>query len=147
METVTIPTNVNIKKFTGFNGSKPKRPVAKSKQLVLADTVVKSLRTQTVEKVLDGKKIRVYNPTTSKDTKTYSVAGVSVWKGIMKVRFANTLENRIKVLSRNEHTDIRLVEVTPGTKAEVARQLLADENFQDKWAQDTIQAFLAKNSA
>jgi len=64
----------------------------------------------------------------------------------MKVRFANSLENRIKVLSRNAHTDIRLVEVEPGTKAQVARQLLTHPDFQDKWAQDTIQNFIQKNS-
>ena len=134
--------------FKGFNGVKysNKNKVAKSKQVIPVEQVVKSLRSQTVEKELDGKKVKVYNPTKSKDTKTYKVAGVSVWKGIMKVRFANTLEQRIKVLSRNEHTDIRLVEVVEGTKAEVARQLLTNEQFQDKWAQETIQAFLNKNS-
>jgi len=134
--------------FKGFEGKKvtSKNRVAKSKQLIPVEQVVKSLRSQTVEKELDGKKVKVYNPTKSKDTKTYKTAGVSILNGVMKVRFANTLEQRIKVLSRNEHTDIRLVEVEEGTKAEVARQLLTNEQFQDKWAQETIQAFLNKNS-
>ena len=147
MHTVTIPNTVNVtvSKFMGFKGTAPKK-VAKSKQLVLASAVVKSHKTQVTEKQLDSKQIRVHAPTRSKDVKTYSTAGVSVWKGVMKVRFANTLEARIKVLQRNEHTDVRIVAVTPGTKAEVAQQLLTHEEFQDKWAQNTIKQFLAKNS-
>lgn len=147
MNTVTIPA-VNVTKFTGFKGVKvtKKNSVAKSKQLVPVDQVVKSLKSQVVEQQLNGKTVKVYNPTRSKDAKTYSAGGVSIWRGIMKVRFANSVENRIKVLQRNEHTDVRIVQVTPGTKAEVAQQLLTHEDFQDKWAQNTIQAFIQKNS-
>ena len=147
MNTVAIPNTVNVtvNKFMGFKGTAPKK-VAKSKQLVLASDVVHSHKTQVTEQQLNSKAIRVHAPTRSKDAKTYSTAGVSVWKGIMKVRFANSLENRIKVLQRNEHTDVRIVSVTPGTKTEVAQQLLTHEEFQDKWAQNTIKQFLAKNS-
>ena len=144
-QTVAVPNTVNVTKFAGFNGTKPKK-VAKSKQMILASAAVKSLKSQVVEQQLDSKQIRVHKPTRSKEQRTFSTAGVSVWKGIMKVRFANSLENRIKVLQRNEHTDVRIVEVTPGTKAEVAQQLLTHEDFQDKWAQSTIKQFLAKNS-
>ena len=144
MNAITLP-QVNVNKFAGFKGTKPKK-VAKSKQLVLATEVVKSLKSQFIEQDLNAKEIRVHTPTKSRDSKTFSTAGVSVWKGIMKVRFANSLENRIKVLKRNAHTDVRIVEVEPGTKAQVAKQLLTHEDFQDKWAQDTIQNFLAKNS-
>jgi len=134
--------------FKGFKGVKysNKNKVAKSKQLVLATEVVKSMKSQVLEKVLGDKEVRVHTPTKSKDTKTYKTAGVSILNGVMKVRFANALEKRIKVLKANDHTDIRLVEVTPGTKVEVARQLLTHEDFQDKWAQETIQAFLNKNA-
>ena len=134
--------------FKGFNGVKysNKNKVAKSKQVVLATEVVKSMKSQVLEKVLGDKEVRVHTPTKSKDTKTYKTAGVSILNGVMKVRFANALEKRIKVLKANDHTDIRLVEVTPGTKVEVARQLLTHEDFQDKWAQETIQAFLNKNA-
>lgn len=134
--------------FKGFKGAKysNKNKVAKSKQLVLATEVVKSMKSQVLEKVLGDKEVRVHTPTKSKDTKTYKTAGVSILNGVMKVRFANALEKRIKVLKANDHTDIRLVEVTPGTKVEVARQLLTHEEFQDKWAQETIQNFLNKNA-
>ena len=144
MENITLP-QVNVNKFNGFKGTKPKK-VAKSKQLVLATEVVKSLKSQFIEQDLNSKEIRVHKPTRSKDAKTYSTAGMSVWKGIMKVRFANSLQNRIKVLQRNDHSDVRIVEVTPGTKLQVATQLLTHPDFQDKWAQDTIQNFIQKNS-
>jgi hypothetical protein len=41
--------------------------------------------------------------------KTFSVAGISNLNGVYKVRFANAIE-RIKVLDRNGHTDVRLTE-------------------------------------
>ena len=134
--------------FKGFNGVKysNKNKVAKSKQVVLATEVVKSMKSQVLEKVLGDKEVRVHTPTKSKDTKTYKTAGVSILNGVMKVRFANALEKRIKVLKANDHTDIRLVEVEAGTKVEVARQLLTHVEFQDKWAQETIQNFLNKNA-
>lgn len=59
---------------------------------------------------------------------TYTHAGVSRLKGEFKVRFANGLE-RVKVLIKNGHTDIDLVDLgTPMTK-EQAIDKLVEINF------------------
>lgn len=52
--------------------------------------------------------------------KTFTIAGVSTQHGKTKQRFANgSLANRVKVLERNEHTDIKLYELpNPMTKDE-----------------------------
>ena len=44
-------------------------------------------------------------------TKTFTVAGTSNLNGVVKFRFANDLKSRIKVLQRNGHTDINLIEL------------------------------------
>jgi hypothetical protein len=43
--------------------------------------------------------------------KTFTVAGYSILKGVKKMRFANDLVDRVKVLQRNGHTDIELQEL------------------------------------
>lgn len=50
----------------------------------------------------------------------FDIAGFSTLSGIRKVRFANgSIENRTKVLERNDHTDIDLRKLpNPMTKAE-----------------------------
>jgi hypothetical protein len=52
--------------------------------------------------------------------KTFTIAGVSTQHGKTKHRFANgSLENRVKVLERNEHTEIKLYALpNPMTKDE-----------------------------
>jgi hypothetical protein len=52
--------------------------------------------------------------------KTFTIAGVSTQHGKTKQRFANgSLVNRVKVLERNEHTDIKLYDLpNPMTKDE-----------------------------
>lgn len=52
--------------------------------------------------------------------KTFTIAGVSTQHGKTKQRFANgSLANRVKVLERNEHKDIKLFELpNPMTKDE-----------------------------
>ena len=44
-------------------------------------------------------------------SKSFKVAGTSVLNGKEKVRFANDLATRIKVLNRNGHTDVDLIEL------------------------------------
>lgn len=73
-------------------------------------------------------------------TKTFTVAGLSVHKGELKLRFANDLQARIKVLDKNGHEEIRLVEFEAGTKQELAQQLAAHADFQDAAAQEVILA-------
>lgn len=51
--------------------------------------------------------------------KTFTVAGTSNLNGAVKFRFANDLKGRIKVLERNGHTDIKLMELPePMTKTD-----------------------------
>jgi len=56
--------------------------------------------------------------------KTYSYAGVSKRDGKFKVRYANS-SGRVKVLIKNDHSSIDMVEVkTPGSKEDALRFLL-----------------------
>ena len=51
--------------------------------------------------------------------KLFTVAGTSNLNGVVKFRFANDLKSRVKVLQRNGHTDVNLVELpTEMTKAQ-----------------------------
>ena len=60
--------------------------------------------------------------------KKFSVAGVSTLDGKTKIRFANDAM-RIKILTKNGHTDIELADLPHEmTKAEIA-QHLGDTNF------------------
>ena len=55
--------------------------------------------------------------------KTFSVAGVSTHKDGTKIRFANDAA-RVKILIKNGHTDINLIDLpSEMTKAEIAQYL------------------------
>jgi hypothetical protein len=57
-------------------------------------------------------------------SKTFAVAGVSTLDGKTKIRFANDAA-RIKILVKNGHTDIDLVDLPREmTKAEIAQHLV-----------------------
>ena len=78
--------------------------------------------------------------------KTFSVAGVSTFKGVTKVRFANDFVSRIKILDKNEHTDVELIELgTELTKEDVCKVLVAHPKFQGEAAQDAIAEYLTRN--
>ena len=78
--------------------------------------------------------------------KTFTVAGVSTLKGKTKVRFANDFVGRFKILDKNGHTDINLIELGEElTKAEICQVLIAHPNFQDEAAQDAISEFVVRN--
>jgi len=56
-------------------------------------------------------------------SKTFSVAGVSTLSGKTKIRFAND-PMRIKILAKNGHTDVELVDLPREmTKGEIAQHL------------------------
>lgn len=56
-------------------------------------------------------------------TKKFSVAGVSTLAGKTKIRWANDVM-RIKILAKNGHTDVELVELPHEmTKAEIVQHL------------------------
>jgi len=55
---------------------------------------------------------------------TFKVAGISKLNGVYKVRFANDML-RVKVLEKNGHKDVDLVEfIHPLTKEEAVRKLI-----------------------
>jgi len=65
-------------------------------------------------------KVKAPKVVTDTDERTFTVAGSSVRKGEMKMRFANDLVSRVKILEKDKHTDINLVELpNPMTKAEI----------------------------
>ena len=77
--------------------------------------------------------------------KTFSIVGVSTQDGNTKMRFANDIM-RIKVLAKNGHTDIQLVELPDEmTKVEAAKFVQRLPEFQSDTAQDAIAEYLAKN--
>ena len=79
-------------------------------------------------------------------TKTFSVAGVSTLNGVTKVRFANDFVNRFKILAKNDHTDIELIELGGEfSKAECCQILMQHEKFQGEAAQGAIAEYVARN--
>lgn len=65
--------------------------------------------------------------------KLYKVAGIATdSKGNTKVRYANNLDNRIKVLTRDNFTNINLIELdNEYEKFEICQILLTDNRFTD----------------
>ena len=60
-------------------------------------------------------------------SKTFAVAGVSTLEGKTKIRFANDAL-RIKILQKNGHQNIKLVDLPREmTKAEIAQHLIEIE--------------------
>lgn len=77
--------------------------------------------------------------------KLYTVCGVSTQNGETKARFANDVM-RIKVLTKNGHTDIQLVELPREmTKTEAARFIAALPEFADAASQEAISEYLSKH--
>lgn len=78
--------------------------------------------------------------------KLFLVAGTSVLAGLTKVRFANDM-GRVEVLEKNEHTDIKLIELdSEMTKAGACKFLLAHEDFQGEADQTAIKNYVIKNA-
>ena len=78
--------------------------------------------------------------------KTFSVAGVSTFNGATKVRFANDFVSRIKILDKNQHTDVELIELGGEfTKAEIAQILVEHPKFQGEAAQTAINEYVVRN--
>ena len=76
--------------------------------------------------------------------KTFTFAGVSDLNGVYKVRFANAAD-RVKVLHRNGHLDIRLVPLDRAmTKHEATVAIMNLEDFEDLNAQQAFDDFLSK---
>ena len=78
--------------------------------------------------------------------KTFSVAGTSTLNGVTKVRFANDYVGRFKVLIKNEHENIELIELGGEfSKAEICKILMQHEKFQSEEQQGAIAEFVVRN--
>lgn len=76
----------------------------------------------------------------------FTVAGVSTQNGSTKLRFANDFVTRCKVLARNKHTDIKLIELPQAMdKASAAAYIGTVAEFADVNSQAAIAAYLAKD--
>ena len=64
----------------------------------------------------------------------FSVAGVSTQNGSTKVRFANDLASRVKLLAKGGHNPLELVSLPKAmTKAEACQHLLDIGGVSEKW--------------
>jgi len=63
---------------------------------------------------------------------TFTVVGTSVLNGVCKIRFANGLSKRIRVLARNGHSNIALVECDAMFKLDAAKYALTQEQFSEE---------------
>ena len=66
---------------------------------------------------------------------TFTVAGVSTQYGITKVRFANDMVSRYKLLSKGGHSPLELIEMPRGmTKSEACQYLLDTGGVFEQWS-------------
>ncbi len=78
--------------------------------------------------------------------KKFAVAGVSTLEGKTKVRFANDTM-RIKILAKNGHTDVELIELPHEmTKAEIAQHMIAMGFGKGNPAAEAAVAYVAKKN-
>ena len=78
--------------------------------------------------------------------KTYTVAGTSTSNGKTKVRFAQDYVSRFKILNKNGHTDIELIELGSAmSKADICKMLMGHEKFQSEAQQSAISEFVVRN--
>ena len=80
-------------------------------------------------------------------TKTFEIAGTTrLPSGTVKVRFANDLVSRIKILHKNGHSDIELIELGEKmSKADICKMLIDHPKFQSEEQQDAISEFVVRN--
>jgi len=78
--------------------------------------------------------------------KTFEVAGTSKLNGITKVRFANDYVGRFKILAKNGHEDIELIELGEKmTKGDICKMLIQHPKFQSEEQQGAIAEFVVRN--
>ena len=66
---------------------------------------------------------------------TFTVVGVSTQYGVTKVRFANDLASRVKLLSKGGHSPLELMELPKAmTKAEACQHLLDTGGVFEQWS-------------
>ena len=78
--------------------------------------------------------------------KLYTVAGTSTFNGKTKVRFANDYVSRFKILTKNGHDNIEIMELDSAmSKADVCKFLSTHEKFQSEAQQSAIAEFVVRN--
>ena len=78
--------------------------------------------------------------------KLYTVAGTSTFNGKTKVRFANDYVSRFKILTKNGHENIEIMELDSAmSKADVCKFLSTHEKFQSEAQQSAIAEFVVRN--
>jgi homogentisate 1,2-dioxygenase len=78
--------------------------------------------------------------------KTFEVAGTSTLNGITKVRFANDYVGRFKILAKNGHDNIELIELGEKmSKADICKVLMEHPKFQTEEQQSAIAEFVVRN--
>jgi len=75
---------------------------------------------------------------------TFTVVGTSVLNGNLKIRFANGLTKRIRVLARNGHSNIALVECDAMFKLDAAKFALTQDVFTEE-QRKVIAAYINSN--
>ena len=66
---------------------------------------------------------------------TFTVAGVSTQYGVTKVRFANDMVSRYKLLSKGGHSPLELIELPRGmTKSEACQYLIDTGGVFEQWS-------------
>lgn len=78
--------------------------------------------------------------------KTYEVAGTSTQNGVTKVRFANDYVGRFKILLKNGHENIELIELGEKmSKENICQVLMNHPKFQSEDQQSAIAEFVVRN--
>lgn len=77
--------------------------------------------------------------------KTFTVVGTSTKNGQVKVRWANDLVSRIKILNKAGDTDVDLIELsTPMTKLEAAQYFLDNKEGLSDAQREILEAKIAE---
>ena len=77
---------------------------------------------------------------------TYTVVGTSTLNNVLKVRFANNLQQRIKVLQRNKHTHINLIACAASNKLQAAQFALTQTQQFTQEELFVIQLYVTANT-
>ena len=77
---------------------------------------------------------------------TYNVVGTSVLNGVLKVRFANGLAKREKVLARNGHVSINLMDCAELHKLDAAKFALTQTERFSEVELALFEAYIKANS-
>ena len=77
---------------------------------------------------------------------TYTVVGTSVLNNVLKVRFANGLAKRVKVLQRNLHTNVTLIECNAMLKLDAAKFAFTQTTVFNEEQLACIAAYIKANS-